>query len=88
MNILVTILSVILLLVVGVQTHHSATVQHVSLTCVETQVEKTDCISLGRLGAVNRSGVEFWAIHFVDHSINLPWTLRDFVHKLTMRGSI
>ena len=88
MNLLATVFAVILLLFVGVQTHHSATVYNVSLTCVASGEENSECLSLGRLGGVSRSGVGFWASSFVEHTIDLPWTLRDVAQKFTMSGTI
>ncbi len=57
------------------QTHESARLRGVTVTCTATEAERSDCPSLGALGGVNSSGVAFWVTSFVDHSLALPRAL-------------
>ena len=77
MKLILTTAAVILILVLVLQTRESAMANKISVVCEAAEVESAECMSFGPLGALNRSGIRFWATTFVHHGIELPQVLRD-----------
>jgi hypothetical protein len=83
MKILLTVAGIVLIGFLGLQTRETAKARNVSLTCVAAEAESIDCVSLGPLGGVNPSGVEFWVTSFIDRSVELPRALGDMLREQT-----
>ena len=54
------------------QTYESVSTRNVSVLCDPSEVESSECLSFGSLGAINTEGVEFCARTFVEHGVELP----------------
>ena len=79
-------LGIVMVVFLLTQTHESARRGGVLVTCIATEAERSDCLSLGALGGVNSSGVAFWVTSFVDHSLALPGALVTKVRNQAKRG--
>jgi hypothetical protein len=86
MKLLLTMAGIAVIVFLGLQTQETARAHKVSVSCVAADADGGDCVSLGPLGAVKPSGVEFWVTSFIDHGVELPWTLGDMLEKRTRRG--
>jgi hypothetical protein len=69
---ILSIAGIVLVLILGLQTHESARAQEVSVTCKGEEAASPECVRLGPLGSLNPSGVRFWLKTFVRHGLELP----------------
>ncbi len=77
MKLILSMTAIMLISLIGFQTLESARTHEISITCEAEQLDSETCISLGPIGTMNPSGVEFWVRGFITHTAELPSKLRD-----------
>lgn len=72
MKSLLQALGIVLVVFLLVQTHETARLRGVTVTCASAEAEQSGCISFGNLGGVNSDALAFWVSSFIDHGVALP----------------
>jgi hypothetical protein len=72
-----------LAVVLGLQTYHSARSHNVAISC--KAIQASDCLTLGSIGGVRKSGIRFVAKTFIRHGRDLPSRTRESIGNYANR---
>jgi hypothetical protein len=71
--------AIVLVVALGQQTYETARFHNVAISCNAAQA--SDCLALGSVGGVRKSGIQFVAKTFIRHGRELPSRARESIRN-------
>lgn len=81
MKAILAIATIVLVIVLGLQTYESARFHKAAIICDAAETSGPECVGLGSVGSVRKSGVVFVAEAFVRHARALPSEIRERIRN-------